>query len=265
MTRKRYPSDLTDDQWEMIKSIVLENNPYTKGPKVSLESYREIINAIFYINKTGAPWDYLPRDFPPKTTVHTHYMNFCENGTFEKINDTLREEARARSRSKKKRKPSAGVIDSQSVKSAPEAKGNEVDFDGGKLVRGRKSGILVDTMGNLISVIVHRAKEYDGRAGIRLVKKAFQKGILKKIWADNSYKGGFVDYLKKFYNCDVEIKSSSWGKGFIPMKKRWVVERTFAWMTRTRRLVRIYEATIKSSETMVYISSVRLLLKKLSH
>ena len=72
MTRKRYPSDLTEDQWEMIKSIVLENNPYTKGPKVSLESYREIINAIFYINKTGAPWDYLPRDFPPKTTVHTH-------------------------------------------------------------------------------------------------------------------------------------------------------------------------------------------------
>ena len=143
----------------------------------------------------------------------------------------------------------------------PETKGNDVGVDGGKKVNGRKRSIIVDTMGYLISVFVHPANMYDRNAGIRLLEKVFKKYKLKKIWADNTYRGNFVKTAKSQYNCDIEIKQRKSKKGFKPIRKRWVVERTFAWLTRNRRLAREYEKTTKSIESMVYIAASRISLK----
>ncbi len=161
---------------------------------------------------------------------------------------------------KKNEIPSAAVIDSQSVKSMPEAKGNEVGIDGGKNVNGRKRSIAVDTAGYLICVFVHAANIYDGKAGKTLLDRLCHKFKIKKVWADNTYRGEFVTYAEEKYDCIVEIKNKT-EKGFKPIKKRWVVERTFAWLTRNRRLAREYEKTPRSSETMVYIASSRLIMK----
>ncbi len=145
----------------------------------------------------------------------------------------------------------------------PETKGLEVGFDGGKLVRGRKRSIVVDTMGYVICVLVHAANIYDGKAGMILLDKVFKKYQLKKIFADNTYRGEFVKYLNEKYHCEVEIKLPE-EKGFKVIKIRWIVERTFAWLTRNRRLVREYERNTSSSEAMLYIASSRLILKHLS-
>jgi putative transposase len=143
-----------------------------------------------------------------------------------------------------------------------EAKGNEVGFDGRKQVKGRKRSILTDTMGYVITALVHSANIYDGKAGIKLIDKAFNKFKLKKIWADNTYRGEFVTYSKDKYNCDIEINQRKNNKeGFKPVRKRRAVERTLAWLTRNRRLAREYERTIESSEAMIYAASLRLLLK----
>lgn len=146
----------------------------------------------------------------------------------------------------------------------PEAKGNEIGFDGGKLTNGRKRSILTDTMGYLICVHVHAASLYDGHAGMILLDKAFKKFHLKKIWADKTYRGAFVKYAKEKYDCKVEINTHKKQEGFKPIRKRWVVERTFAWLTRNRRLAREYEEDPRSSESMTYIASFRLMLKHLT-
>jgi len=251
---------MTDKEWEIVKKTLVETYPYKGGNQKKAEDYREIMNAIFYINKTGVQWHSLPKDFPPPTTVNYHYCKFSRDGFFEKLNDAVRALARTQSNEEKHEAPSAAVVDSQSVKSTPEANGNEVGVDGGKKINGRKRSIAVDTMGYIICICVHAANIYDGKAGTLLLDRLFSKFKIKKIWADNTYRGEFVTYAKDQYDCDVEIKSPT-QKEFKPIKKRWVVERTFAWLTRNRRLVREYEKTPRSSETMVYIASSRLILK----
>ena len=182
-------------------------------------------------------------------------------GIFEIINTELRKAVRTKLG--REENPTAGVIDSQSVKSTPEAAGVDVGVDGGKLIRGRKRGIATDTLGLLIAVVVTPANMADNKAAIGLLQKVFMLvSGLKKIWADKGYRGDLVEWMKENYDCILDITNKTWS-GFKVEAKRWVVERTFAWLTRARRLAKEYEKTAESSEAMVYIASCRLLLRKL--
>ena len=159
--------------------------------------------------------------------------------------------------------PSAGIIDSQSVKGTPESS-EESGFDGGKLVKGRKRHIVVDTMGYLLTVVVHAANIFDGKAA-RVVLEQLSETVntLKKIWADNAYSGELEEWVQNTLACVLEIVKKVRSKGFHVLPRRWVVERTLAWLTRFRRLSKDYERKPSSSESMVYIASIRLILKQL--
>ena len=260
MNRKDYPSDLTDAEWEIIKEIMEPELPYTTGRPAQVD-YREIWNAIFYIDRTGCQWRYLPKDFPPATTVNYHYLKWMRLGLYQKVNDTLRR--RAREREGRNAEPSAGIIDSQSVKGTPES-ADESGFDGGKHVNGRKRHIVVDTIGYLLIVGVHAANIFDGKGARPVLKRLFETvKTLKKLWADCAYRGELGAWLQETFNCVLEIVKKKRSKGFHVLPKRWIVERTLAWLTRFRRLSKDYERKPSSSEAMVYIASIRLMLNRI--
>lgn len=258
-----YPSDLTDTEWEIISLILEEIEPYRIGRPRTVD-LRKVVNAIYYLNKTGCPWRYLPNDFPHYKTVNYYYNKWTDNGTFEKINTALRKELRL----KKSRNadPSGAIIDSQSVKGTPESV-EDTGFDGGKLVKGRKRHIIVDTIGCLIVVCAHAANMFDGKAARLVIEKMFSKlDTVKKIWADGGYSGKDLRaWVKDQFNCDLEVvKKKKRGKGFRVLPRRWVVERTFAWLGRSRRLSKDYERKPSSSEAQVYCASARLILRQIT-
>lgn len=261
MVRRSYPTDLSDPEWKIIKEILEREEPYTTGrpPEVDL---REIWNAIFYINKTGCQWQYLPHDFPPPTTVNYHYLKWMRKGIYQKVNEALRQQLRKKIG--RNENPSAAIIDSQSVKGTVESGQQESGFDGGKLVKGRKRHIIVDTMGYLRVVLVHAASIVDCKGAKPVIKKLFETlNTVKLIWADGGYKGELIDWVKKEFDCVLEIVKKKKKKGFHVLPRRWVVERPFAWLTRFRRLSKDYEKQPSSSEAMVYIASIRLMLRRL--
>jgi putative transposase len=180
-------------------------------------------------------------------------------GIFEKMNTALRRSVRKKFGGEEE--PTGAAIDSQSVKSASEARGVEVGTDGGKLVRGRKRSVLTDTLGFPIAVSVHSANTADNKAAFDVLKKSFKLVPgLKKIWADKGYRGELIRWTKENFDCVIEITNKTWS-GFKPEAKRWVAERTLSRLTRARRLAREYERTVESSEAMVYIASSRLMLR----
>lgn len=258
----RYPSDLTDEEWTILQPILVELEVYKTGRprKVDL---REILNAIFYLNKTGCPWRYLPTDFPSYKLVNYYYNKWTENRMLEKINAVLRQ----RFREKKDRNPdpTGAIIDSQSVKGTPESY-IDSGFDGGKLVKGRKRHIVVDTMGCLLVVWVHAANVYDGKAARQVLTNLFLLfHTVKVIWADCGYSGAeLLDWVAFEFQCALTVVKKKKGvRGFHILPRRWVVERTFAWLGRSRRLSKDYERKPTSSETQVYIASGRLLLRQI--
>lgn len=258
----KYPSDLTNEEWITVKNILLKELPeYKNGRKKDIEELRDICDAIYYLNKTGAQWEYLPNDYPPHTTVSYHYNKWKRLGIFEKLNTELRRSVRKKL--ERSEEPTAALIDSQSIKSTPEAGGVDVGIDGGKLVRGRKRSIATDTLGLLIAVSVHSANTADKKAAADVFMKVFELcPEIKRVWADNGYKGDLVTWLLETFGCILEITNKTWS-GFKVEAKRWVVERTLAWLTRARRLAKEYEKSTESSEAMVYIASTRILLKQL--
>ena len=199
----RYPSDLSDEEWEILKPILEEIDPYTLGrPRKS--DQREILNAIFYLDKTGCPWRYLPKDFPSQKLVNYCYNQWTDNRLLEKINTALRQHLRE----KRGRSPrtTGAIIDSQSVKGTPESS-VESGFDEGQLVKGRKRHIIVDTISCILVVCVHAANIFDGKAARHVITNLFSRiKTVKIIWADSAYSGAeLFDFVRVPFKCHLEV------------------------------------------------------------
>ena len=260
--RKGYPSDLADEQWAIIERLDI-NKHWGPGRPMRLE-LRAVVNAILYVLRTGCGWRYLPKEYPNHNSVYYHYNKWCGDGTWERLNSILRE--RVRRNAKRKTRPSLAIIDSQSVRTTQV--GGEHGFDGAKHVNGRKRHILVDTMGNLLKVLSHAANigERAGAKALLLDAPTWLWQRLEKILADEGYAGDdFESWVKQTFGVDLEIaRRPPDQKGFVPLPIRWVVERTFAWLGRYRRLSKDYEHLTENSEGMVYLASLSRLLNRLA-
>ena len=225
--------------------------------------YRELLNAMFYLTGTACPWRNLPQDFAPWRTVYHYFRCWKRNGLWEQIPTHLREHLRQVEG--RQRQPSAGIITSQRVKSTECS--DERGDDAGKQVNGRKRHVLVDTRGLILLAVVWPANLQD-RAGARQLLAAFfgqtARRRVKPIWADGGYAGALVAWARPLWRCTVEIVKRSELHTFRVLPRRWVVERTFGWLGRYRRLNRDYERQAQSGEVMIYVAMIRLMLARLA-
>lgn len=264
-----YPSDLTDQQWSVIGPLL----PAAKhGGRPRTTDIRRVVDAILYLTKTGCHWRMLPQDFPPWRTVYEYFVQWRRDGVLRRIQQTLVKKVRRREG--KTVAPTVAILDSQSVKTGKMGT-QERGFDGGKRVKGRKRHIAVDTLGMIIGVSVTSANTHDKVGGVkvldrvaRFVKKTKGKspGGIKKVYADGGYGGApFQKSVRRILGASIRI-SKNLGKkvkGFVPIKKRWIVERTFAWLGDYRRLDKDQERLTRNSVAMIRWASVSLMLKRL--
>jgi putative transposase len=254
-----YPTDLTDRQWDCIKDLIPSAKP---GGRPRTLQMRAVVNAILYLVMSGCQWRMLPREYPAWQSVYTYFQQWRDDGTWQRLHDTLR--AQVRQRVGRHKHPTAGAMDSQSVKTTPVP--GVRGYDAGKKVNGRKRHILVDTLGLLLAVVVTSAAVSDP-AGARLLLRRLGGACKKvrRIWVDATYRGQLLEWVMLHFHFVLQPVLRSQGqKGFVVLPRRWVVERTFAWLTQSRRLGKDYERLPVSSEAMIYIAMTRLMLRRLA-
>jgi putative transposase len=259
VARKAYRSDLTDEQWQLLAPLLPPPVP-AGAPRTT--DLREVVNAVLYRLHNGCAWHALPHDFPPDGTVREYFHRWRRDGTWERLNDVLRRQVRhAEGRAAE---PSAGIIDSQSAKGTRTS--GTKGFDAGKKVKGTKRHLLVDALGLLLCVVVHAANIQDRDGAKLLLGKA--KGLfptLRLLWADGGYAGKLVAWVASVCGWVLQIvKRSDAAKGWVLLPRRWVVERTFGWLSQCRALARDYDYHPETSAALIQVAMVHLMLRRLA-